>query len=268
MDRKPTMRPPRAALHFAAALLASTAFFSATAHASSLQISPVSLEIHPGQSAVAVMLRNTGDTPLYAQVRIFGWTQVAADDRLEPTTELVASPPIAEIAPHGTQMVRLVRVGHERVESERCFRLLIDELPEDAAPGAAAPAVNIRIRYSVPVFVQATTGAQTPDLEWSVRSSIAGTVLRAANRGDAHVRLSAVRVTMADGTDLTVASGLLGYALGHSAREWPLSHDLHLGAGTSVSVTATENNTLVTAPARDDSTFLDARVGAAPAPAH
>ena len=70
------------------------------AHAGSLHVSPVRLELPAGAHAVALTLRNEDDAPLFGQIRLFKWTQTIDEDHLEPTTELVASPPIAEIAPH------------------------------------------------------------------------------------------------------------------------------------------------------------------------
>jgi P pilus assembly chaperone PapD len=46
--------------------------------------------------------------------------------------------------------------------------------------------------------------------------------LKAVNSGPLHAQLSAVKLTLADGSTLKVADGLLGYALPGCAREWRL----------------------------------------------
>ena len=73
--------------------------FALAAHASSLQISPVTVELPPGQSAAALTLRNPGKDTIYGQVRVFRWEQAPDDDRLEASDDLVASPPLIRRPP-------------------------------------------------------------------------------------------------------------------------------------------------------------------------
>ncbi len=81
------------------------------AQGANLQISPVSISFQPGQNAAGIQLQNNGDTPLYGQVRVYAWDQRDGVDALTPTTQLVASPPIIEIAGKSAQTIRLVRRG-------------------------------------------------------------------------------------------------------------------------------------------------------------
>ena len=52
--------------------------------------------------------------------------------------------------PNTDYTVRIVRTKKEPVAKEESYRLLIDELP--AAAGSQGAAVNIALRYSIPVF--------------------------------------------------------------------------------------------------------------------
>jgi len=195
--------------------------WSSLAWSASLHVSPVSLRLVPGQAAVGLTLSNVGEQPLVAQVRLFGWTQDISDDHLSAQQELVVSPPIATIAAHGEQVVRIVRPARAAPGQELAYRLLIDELPDSAAHGGDA-AVDIRIRYSVPLFVQAAGVPGEPRLSWSLTQRDGDWFLKALNSGPLHAQLSAVKLTLADGSTLKVADGLLGYALPGCAREWRL----------------------------------------------
>jgi fimbrial chaperone protein len=84
----------------AAALCSGTAAYGAN-----LQISPVSISFQPGQNSAGIQLQNNGDTPLYGQVRVYAWDQRDGIDALTPTTQLVASPPIIEIAGKSAQTI-------------------------------------------------------------------------------------------------------------------------------------------------------------------
>jgi Spore Coat Protein U domain len=61
--------------------------------AASLQVAPVFLDIAAPAAAATVTLRNTGATPIATQIRVFRWVQEEGRERLEPTADVVASPP-------------------------------------------------------------------------------------------------------------------------------------------------------------------------------
>ncbi|NII71813.1 fimbrial chaperone protein [Dyella sp. SG562] len=209
----------------AAALAAGAAL---AAHASSLQISPVTVELPPGQNASALTLRNPGKEPVYGQVRVFRWDQAPDDDRLEPSDDLVASPPLIRIEPQGEQLVRLVRRDGSAVAEERYYRVLVDEVPNlDAAPGNG---VNIRLRYSVPVFLEPAGAPALPKLSWELRREGTQWQLRVSNTGGRRAQLAAVRVVGADGAAQEINPGLLGYVLAGRTRQWTIALDDKLAA--------------------------------------
>lgn len=207
-----------------AALLSGTA-----AHGANLQISPVSISFQPGQNAAGIQLQNNGDTPLYGQVRVYAWDQRDGIDALTPTTQLVASPPIIEIAGKSAQTIRLVRragtpVGNPSAPGggEQTYRILIDELPRgDPQQGNVA----IRLQYSVPAFVLPSDTQAAPQLEWSTFQRAGAWHLRARNTGALHAQIGATSVTVGS-RDVVLSKGLLGYALPGRTREWALPADV------------------------------------------
>lgn len=191
------------------------------ARAATLQISPVTIELQPGETATGLTLRNPGDTPLYGQVRVFQWGQANGDDTLTPTNDVIASPPLIEIAPHADQLVRLVRPAGAPPANEETYRLLIDELPP---PGqAAGNGVTIRLRYSVPVFVESGNPAARPVLAWRLVHVPTGWALRADNTGARRAQISAVQLIDDLGQTHEVTKGLLGYALAGQGRQWKVA---------------------------------------------
>lgn len=213
--------PIRAAI--AACLLALTC---AGVAAASLQISPVSITFRAGQGASAITLQNQGDAPVYGQVRAFAWTQRDGEDVLTETTDLVVSPPIIEIGPRATQMIRLILKPGAPAATERSFRLLIDEVPRG---DNAESGVNIRLRYSVPVFA-VPAGDPAPVLAWNVFRQDGNWMLRVANGGGLHAQLGATTLRNAAGTEMDVSKGLLGYVLAGQQRTWklPVAQDARL----------------------------------------
>lgn len=225
------------------ACLAAVAFATAACSAADVQVSPVSLHFGSGEAAQALWITNAGQGPVQVQVRIQRWTQAAGADLLQPTRELVASPPAAAIAPGQRQLVRIVRPAPSPAQEERTYRVIVDELPVGAAPDAAEPEPSTRglrllLRYSLPVFVApAGTPAMPPspsDLSALTAHLERGPVpsLHIANRGTRRVRLSALAHEDRDGRRTPLVPGLVGYVLAGSAMAWELPRLRTLPAGT------------------------------------
>jgi fimbrial chaperone protein len=193
---------------------------SMSAAGASLRISPVSIKLEAGQQAAGITLANSSERPLVAQVRVFLWTQDVREDLLTDQKDLVVSPPIVTLGPNGEQLVRVVRLDHTPPGHELTYRLLIDELPDSAAPPADG-GVDIRLRYSVPLFIGAAHPS-VPALRWSLSREEGFWSLQVENAGGTHAQLSAVRLVKFDGDRLNLADGLLGYALAGSVRQWRL----------------------------------------------
>lgn len=195
-----------------------------SAWGAALQVSPIRLDLSAEKPAAALTLHNDGTVPLYAQVRVFAWTQTVDEDHLDRTSAIVASPPIVNVAPGGDQTVRILRVSTTPLVREEAYRLLIDELPNGQA--ASSTGIRMQLRYSVPVFVGARED-QVPALALSLERTEAPDghdtlMLRAANNTDLHAQLSRVHLDWPNGHSTQVSAGLLGYALPHMARRWPV----------------------------------------------
>lgn len=191
--------------------------------ASSLQISPVMIELRHGEGAATITLQNLGDRPLYGQVRVFRWDQASGRDDLSATQDLIASPPLIEVPAHGEQLVRLVLSDTGHSSEEQSYRLLIDEL--SAADSVSENGVTIRLRYSVPVFVEPDRMTGASALTWHVRHDTEGWWLRVTNTGRRRARISAVQFVTADGKTYVVDKGLLGYALAGRSMQWRVNLD-------------------------------------------
>lgn len=193
-----------------AAMLLLAAGAAPSRAASPLMIWPVDPVITGPQRAVALWLENKGEDTVSMQVRVFRWSQVQGDDRFEPQAEVVASPPISQIPPGQRQMVRLIATAATPAQQEQAFRVLVDELPAPApSAGAAqdaAAAVQLQIRYAIPLFVygpktlparladarsliDGTTVVQ-PEVSWTVQRDGGKDRVRLINRGMAHARLT------------------------------------------------------------------------------
>jgi fimbrial chaperone protein len=190
------------------------------ARAANLQISPVMINLRAGQGATGISMQNLGEATVYGQVRVYRWEQADGDDVLTPTQDVVASPPIIQIGPNSSQVIRLVRRSEQLPAGELCYRILIDEIPKDESGPASG--VDIRLRYSVPMFVLPADERGAPALAWAVSKKDGHWTLRVRNSGTQRAQIGALELSNAGGQQFVVASGLFGYVLAGRVREWRL----------------------------------------------
>ncbi len=186
--------------------------------AASLEVSPVIVTLAPGQTASTITTTNRATTPAAIQARIYRWTQAGGEDVLLPTVEIIVSPPIFTLPGGATQTIRLMLRGGSAAAGERSYRLVLDEVPPAAA---ANRQVTFALRQSLPVFVGASPSAR-PALQWRVERGTGGeTTLTAANTGPAYDKISALEVTLADGSHpKMVAHSSSLYVLGGDEHRW------------------------------------------------
>ena len=94
-------------------------FAAGGACAASLQVAPILLEVASPGAATTVTLRNTGTSPITTQVRVFRWIQEGGKERFEPTEDVVASPPAAELRPGQDYVVRVVRLRKDQSSARK-----------------------------------------------------------------------------------------------------------------------------------------------------
>lgn len=206
-------------MHFrrlGAAVVTVLAVAAGTAHArGQLQAKQTLVELAANVRAGRLVLANSGDAPLAAQIRVFAWTQDGHDDQLTPSNELTPSPVIVEIPAGGEQLVRLVRPNAVAPTRELAYRIVVDELPGDASESPAA--VAVRMRYLIPAFVRVTDAAPV-----ALHCRLESAALACDNTGGRAAQLGATRIVDRAGHSAEITPGLLGYVLAGSARRWPL----------------------------------------------
>jgi P pilus assembly chaperone PapD len=112
------------------ALILTPLLSASIASAAQLRVEPVSLELGAPAAAGILTLRNDDDVEVTAQTRVFRWSQSAGKETLEPTTDVVASPPTVTLSPHADYVVRVVRVTKQPVQGEENYRVFVDQIPQ------------------------------------------------------------------------------------------------------------------------------------------
>lgn len=219
------------------AIVALTAFAGArSTHAAQLRVEPVLLELNAPAAAGSLTLRHDEEAEIVVQTRVMRWSQADGKETLEPTTDVVASPPTVKLSPGADYLVRVVRVSKRPVIGEESYRVIVDQLPNIRRQQTRA--INLLIRHSIPVFFR-NPQLSASNVGWSVAFDGDKLVVVARNSGDERLRIASLRVRDGAGATVSFGNGLVGYALGRSSMSWVApNHPRGFGSGGSVSITA------------------------------
>lgn len=204
--------------------------------AASVLIWPIDPVIEDQQQATALWLENRDNKPVYMQIRVLGWRQTAGKDDYSNQSAVIASPPVASIAPGKRQLIRLIKQSGPSAGQECAYRVLIDEVPvkdqsATTAPDGAQMGLKFQMRYSVPLFVSGSgvwtkqdsekprdyASASQPQLSYRLLQQSSQRWLEVRNQGAVHARIS--KVTL-QGKSLN--PGLMGYVLPGSQMRFAL----------------------------------------------
>ena len=207
---------------------------SSVAFAQGLTVLPVTIHMSPGQQAAVLTLENHEAAEVSFQIRPFVWTEQSGEEKLDPTDQILASPPLGTVAPGSAQLVRIV-VRRPPKDIEGSFRILLDQIPPAAAPGT----VRVALRLSIPIFVEPQARI-APHLEWRVERADGKTYLAVTNTGTRHETIRDVSVKTAAGVPVKVETRVFPYVLSSATRRWRIeSTGVALANGEVLNMKAT-----------------------------
>ena len=148
-------------------LLAGLLFLPLVALAGSLRVGPTRLDLSAARPVAVLEVQNTGDEATLAQLDAFLWTQAGAGDLLEPTTDLVTTPLVLNLAPGETRYVRVGLRERPRAAVERSYRLFVREV---VPTFVAASGLRFALRVGVPVFALPSSAETRPGMVMGIGS--------------------------------------------------------------------------------------------------
>lgn len=183
-----------------AAVLAAIA--SVRADAQQVSISPTKVNFSAAQKAVAITVGNQLDRPLTLQTSVVRWEQLGGAEQQSATRDVLASPPLVEIAPGTQQVVRVALRVEPQATTESSYRLLLREVPSSDKDGNAAVGLKFLYNFSLPVFVAPVAGKLDAQLRGvatfrgtnraSKSPSVLSVVFR--NSGSGHAQVTEVKL--------------------------------------------------------------------------
>jgi fimbrial chaperone protein len=188
------------------------------ANAQSLRVLPVNIQMLPGQRATTLTVINEGSAATAIQIRAYAWSQPDGTDQLTASDELLASPPLASIAPGATQVVRLMLRRTLPQGREATYRILLDQIPAVAMPGV----VQIVLRLSIPIFAEPAARV-APHVQFHIERDAEQAYLVGINDGLRHEAIRDAVLSTGDGRTLMTGSNASPYILAGATRRWPIA---------------------------------------------
>jgi fimbrial chaperone protein len=184
--------------------------------AQALTVAPVTIHMVPGQMATSLTVTNESDSETAFQLRAFAWGQDGDDDRLLPTDQILASPPIGSIAAGASQVVRIV-LRRQAQDRETSFRIIFDQIP----PPAKAGTVRLALRLSIPIFAEPASPIAS-QLHWRIERANGRAYLIGVNNGNEHERVRNIALAGTAGSVLKADDNQSPYILAGATRHWRL----------------------------------------------
>ncbi|OAM52345.1 hypothetical protein A7981_02345 [Methylovorus sp. MM2] len=189
--------------------------------ASALQITPLRLEFTKLQSMTTLTIKNRGTTATLVQMDVYKWTQQNGEDVLEPSRDVLVSPPVFTVDPHGEQVIRAVVRRKPDEQKEITYRLFLREIADRATEESTNETVRVLLGFSLPIFVKPNIASEH-DVVWTAKKLADHKVsIKLNNQGQQHLQVSSFQLENEQGKIITGQSQM-SYVLPDNHREWML----------------------------------------------
>ena len=188
--------------------------------AGSFSVDPIRIELSAKRPNASLRLTNEGSQVVLLQIHAVRWSLDAQARQVEtPTDDVILNPPIVRVGPGSMQTIRLGLRHSVDPNEEVAYRLIVEEVPSQAA-GAGLRTV---LRISLPIFVQPLVSADAR-LQWAASRDLAGgLVITATNNGRRHVQVKELLLAHESVLEPQVAFSKPLYLLPGASYRWEIS---------------------------------------------
>ncbi len=199
-------------------------FFSTYVNGAQFSVNPVRVYLDGKSKTGSLVVENTSDEVVTIQATLNSWTQADGMDKNEPTEDLLVSPPIFKVQPQSRQVVRIGFLKTPDATREGTYRLFLQEVPQPRKPDEQGMGVSLRM--SLPIFVAPSAGNHQALLKWTAQSVDDNHLkLSLANSGNAHIQITAISVSLPDGSYLAGSPAMMTYILPGQLHTWDFITD-------------------------------------------
>jgi fimbrial chaperone protein len=180
--------------------------FANSCLAGSMTVFPLRVTFEGGKTSEVITVRNSDTKPLLLQPSVAKWSQVDGQEVLEPTRDVLLSPPVVEIPAGESQTIRLALRREADATVQGSYRLILQEVPRNAE--STTSQVVMALKITIPVFVTAKTPSPAA---MRIKALSGGSDLQFTNSGKSHLQIKSF--TLVDGGTLLFKSESMFYVL-------------------------------------------------------
>jgi fimbrial chaperone protein len=202
--------------------------------AGAFSISPVRVELAAAQRTQALTVRNEQDAPVTVELHVKAWAQHDGEDELTDSRDVLSTPPVFTLQGHAEQIIRVALRRDVDTSQELSYRLILQEVPEQAPQEFIG--LRVALRLSLPIFVSPRQPAQD-DVAWrATRFENGGLRIEAENRGSAHLQVTDFMAQLGGDDAHAVHAANSKYLLPGSSGAWTLTPAFDVSSHTSITV--------------------------------
>ena len=169
---------------------------------------PLRATLEGSKNSEVLTVTNVDSKPLLLQPTVFAWSQIDGKEVLEPTRDILVAPPLVEIAPGESQVIRLISKKEADPQNELTYRVILQEIPKPNQSGQSA--VSMALRVSLPIFVLPKARAQAK-IDAQLQPGNGHLIVGLKNTGNAHLQFKTA--TLRDGSGILATSNTMTYIL-------------------------------------------------------
>lgn len=167
-------------------------------------IQPLRLDMSARSRTSSLELTNLTDKDIPVQIKVLKWSQEDGKDVLVPTRDIFLAPPITNVKASGKQVIRFRLKKGADVETEKSYRVYVEQIPPSDPRLRAG--MEFRIRFSVPLFISPIRYSE-PQFTVTTRDTPDGIAVKLQNSGNIHLRVKGITVHKASTDESTIKSG-------------------------------------------------------------
>jgi fimbrial chaperone protein len=158
--------------------------FANNCWAGSMTVYPLRVTFEANKTSEVITVRNSNSKPLLLQPSVAKWSQVDGQEVLEPTRDILLSPPVVEIPAGESQTIRIVLRREADATTQASYRLILQEVPRNTE--GASSQVVMALRITIPIFISAKTPSPA---QMRVTKLANNSILQFANNGKSHLQV-------------------------------------------------------------------------------
>ena len=182
----------------------------------SIELAPLRLVLSDSVTISTLIVKNRSSTPTLVQLELLSWSQKNNQDVLEPTRDVLISPPVFTIPANGEQILRAVLRRKADANKELCYRLFVREVQDQSQP-VTKGSVNVLLNISIPIFIEPAAKASSK-LLWHATTDVHKVNIKLVNDGLQHIQIKSFQLS--NDSANPISQNVMRYVLPGSSTEW------------------------------------------------